>query len=46
MVTFRRGNLQVMVVKLLGSWVGKGGICELGLLLEYLGDGLGLHNHR
>lgn len=46
MVTLRNGNLQIMVAKLLGGQVGEGGVCELSVLLEYLGDDLGLHKRR
>lgn len=46
MVTLRNGNLQIMVVKLLEGQVGEGGVCELGVLLKYLGNDLRLHKHR
>lgn len=45
-VTLRNGNLQIMVVKLLKGQVGEGGVCELGVLLKYLGNDLRLHKHR
>lgn len=28
---------------MLGGQVGEGGVCELGVLLQYLGDDFGLH---